>query len=228
MGGIIESLAGTHPEQQGTAIDPNQQWMSQTLRNYLTAGAPLYHVPQAPTPYQPTNFNEAGYNVSQAPFTSASDFLDRGEVNTAKNTFADLVSQFGSSRGGIPGGVYGSGERMASDLAQGAVGRYTQANLPYAEMQTQANMDLWNRQYQNQTLLPLQQANMYYQMGQIPQWQQQAGAYQAPWNLMASTYGSPIVGTRGAATSLFYGGGGNGSPYGSPYTGNGKFGGIFG
>ena len=57
----------------------------------------------------------------------AENFLQRGEVNAAQNIFQDLISQTGSARGGIPGGTYGSGERMAGDLATGAMGRYAAA-----------------------------------------------------------------------------------------------------
>ena len=118
----------------------------------------------------------------------AENFLQRGEVNAAQNIFQDLISQTGSARGGIPGGTYGSGERMAGDLATGAMGRYAAAQLPYDQMMNQQGM-------------------LGYTMGQIPQWQQQAQSMAAPWNMMGmypGTTGSPMVqpGQQGLVQSI--------------------------
>jgi hypothetical protein len=203
MGGVTDFLFGSGPEQVGTASDPGQQWLQGKLQPLLEgilgkigSGQPAYNVPQAPSAPGVPSYNVSPYQVPQAPYSSPMDMIQSGEMNTARN----LREQFygGGGGGSAMGGVSGQGQvfdsNLAAQLAQGAVGRWANMQLPYAQMQGQQARDVWGQQ-NNVWNAGLNQANLGYTMGQIPQWQAQAQAYNPyPWASMYSgTYGSPIV-----------------------------------
>ena len=227
MGGVTDFLFGSEPEQVGTAQSPGQSWLQNQLKPLLNmgiqaglSGQGLYNVPQAPQAPQapsitaPPSAPMAGsYGVPSAPFSSPSDLIQSGELRTAQNLLENFYS--GGGGGSAMGGLSGQGSQVLgnvlSDLSQGAVGRYAQMQLPYDQLQAQANQNIWGAGINQANLgytqgqipawqmgiqLPLQQQNLGYTAGQIPQWQQQIQSNQSPWNLaslFSGSYGSPIV-----------------------------------
>lgn len=218
MSFVTDLLFGSAPEQTGTAISPGQQYAQDQFRPLLQqqaqaamGGQPLWQTGQAPGAPQ-----AATYNAPQMPFSSPTDYLQQGEMDTARN----IMEQFGggSARGGQSGSGYDMQAGLSSKLAQGAMGRYMQASLPFAQMQNQASM--FGAQGQNQM-------SALGFGGQMQQYGYENQAMQAPWNyqsLYSNTTGSPIVdpgqqgilgdlGTFGGMLgldSLFGGGGGGG------------------
>ena len=207
MAGLIGSIFGTAPKQQGTAISPGQDWWQQQLQPMLQQGVQagmsgqgLWQTPQTP---QAQGYQAQGYTSPQAPFSSPMDMIQSGEMNTAQN----LMQQFYSGGGGgsAMGGLSGQGQgvmgNVLGNLAQGAVGRYAQMQQSYDQMRDQAAMYGAGAQNQANQF----QAGAQNQMNMMGYGaQQQANA--APWDLAnqyPTTFGSPMVGEQGALSRWY-------------------------
>ncbi len=225
MGGITDFLFGSHPTQQGTAQSPGQAWLQQQMKpglgqvfSNLFNNQPAYNVPQAPmAPSAPNipDYNAGSYSVPTAPFNSPTDLIQSGELRTAQNLMQNFYS--GGGGGSAMGGLSGQGAsvmgNVLSDLSQGAVGRFAQMQLPYDQMQANQAQDIWGlqnqanmQQWQQNALLPLQQQNLGYTSGQIPQWQAQTQAMNPYpyYSMYSGTYGTPMVqpGQQGLVQSV--------------------------
>jgi len=190
MSGIVGSLFGTSPQQEGTAISPGQGWLQnqlkpgieQMIQNY-SQGQQGYSTPIAP--------DLGSYNVPQAQYSSPSDYIQASEMRTAQN----LREQFygGGGGGSARGGVSGQGQvfdsNLAAQLAQGAQERYNQYNQFYDQLEAGRNQNIWNVN-----------ANL---LGQ--QYGYQSQAYDPRWlyGMYSGTYGSPLVGEKGVFERWF-------------------------
>jgi len=144
---------GSDPQQVGTAQSPGDYWMQTLLqpnllqaRNRLYAGQPMYNVPnapQAPTAqgYDAQGYTAQGYTAPQMPYSSPTDYLQRGEMDTARNVMESFYGQGGggSATGGGSGAGFDREAALSAQLGQGAIGRYMNAQLPYAQMGAQAS-----------------------------------------------------------------------------------------
>jgi len=168
---------GSAPSQAGTAITPGQQYAQQQFRPLLQQQARAAMGGQQL--YPTVNAQAQGYSAPQMPFSSPTDYLQRGEMDTARN----IMEQFGggSARGGQTGSGYDREAGLASQLAQGAMGRYMNALQPYSQMEAQASQ--FGAGAQNQ-------ASMFNASNQNQ-------AYAAPWqgyqNVYANTTGNAMV-----------------------------------
>lgn len=187
MGGIIDSVFGTAPQQQGTASSPGQDWLSQLLQPMLSQMAQNYQAGQQgyATP-EMGSLPEYG-QTPQAPYSSPSDMIQSGEMQAAQN----IREQFygGGGGGSAMGGVSGQGQvfdsNLAAQMAQGATGRYAQMQLPYDQMAAQRQGSMFGA--------GVNQQNMQYQT------QAQAMNPMGLLSMYPSTFGSPMVGTEGLA-----------------------------
>ena len=141
---------GSDPQQVGTAQSPGDYWMQTLLqpnllqaRNKLYAGQPMYNVPNAPQAqgYDAQGYTAQGYTAPQMPYSSPTDYLQRGEMNTARNVMENFYGQGGggSATGGGSGAGFDREAALSAQLGQGAMGRYMNAQLPYAQMDAQAS-----------------------------------------------------------------------------------------
>ena len=207
MGGIVDFgkdlLFGSEPEQVGTAQSPGQAWLQGQLKpllgnifGNLMGGQGAYNVPNAPQAPGVPDYNVTPYQTPNAPYASPQDMIQGGEMRTAQNLMENFYS--GGGGGSAMGGLSGQGANIMgnvlSDLSQGAVGRYAQMQLPYAQMQNQQGRDVWGAQ-NDVWRAGLNQQNLGYTMGQIPQWQQQTQAMNPlPYaGMYSGTYGSPMI-----------------------------------
>ena len=176
-GGKGGGKGGSDPSQAGTAITPGQQYAQQQFAPLLQQQARAAMGGQQL--YPTVNAQAQGYSAPQMPFSSPTDYLQRGEMDTARN----IMEQFGggSARGGQTGSGYDREAGLASQLAQGAMGRYMNALQPYSQMEAQASQ--FGAGAQNQ-------ASMFNASNQNQ-------AYAAPWqgyqNVYANTTGNAMV-----------------------------------
>ena len=139
---------GSDPQQVGTAQSPGDYWMQTLLqpsllqaRDRMYYGKPMYNVPNAPQAPEAQGYNAQGYGAPQAPFSSPTDYLQRGEMDTSRNVMENFYGQGGggSATGGGSGAGFDREAALSSQLGQGAMGRYMNAQLPYAQMGAQAS-----------------------------------------------------------------------------------------
>ena len=181
---------GSDPQQTGTAITPGQQYAQQQFMPLLQrqaqagmGGQQLYPTADA----QAQGYNAQGYNAPQMPYSTPMDYLQQGEMSSARNVMENFYGQGGggSATGGGSGAGYDMQAGLSSQLAQGAMGRYMNAQLPYAQMGAQASQ--FGAGAQNQAsqfgASGQNQASMF-NAGQQNQ------AYASPWNYQGMYQGT--------------------------------------
>lgn len=181
---------GSDPSQVGTAITPGQMYAQQQFMPLIQrqaqaamGGQQLYPTVNA----QARGYRAQGYDAPQMPFSSPTDYLQKGEIDTTRN----LIEQFGqgSARGGPTQSGYDYEANLFGQLGQGAMGRYMNALLPYSQMEAQASQ--FGAGAQNQASQfgagAQNQASMFNASNQNQ-------AYAAPWN-----YQNVYQGTTGNA-----------------------------
>jgi len=201
---------GSDPQQTGTAITPGQQYAQQQFMPLLQrqaqagmGGQQLYPTADAQAQgYNAQGYNAQGYNAPQMPYSTPMDYLQQGEMSSARNVMENFYGQGGggSATGGGSGAGYDMQAGLSSQLAQGAMGRYMNAQLPYAQMGAQASQ--FGAGAQNQaSQFGAGAQNQASQFGASGQNQasmfnagQQNQAYASPWN-----YQSVYQGTTGNA-----------------------------
>jgi len=203
---------GSDPSDAGTAITPYMVNAQQALKNLPWAqaqaalgGQQLYPTVDAQSQgYTSQGYNSQGYNAPQMPYSSPMDYLQRGEMDTARNVMENFYGSGGggSGRGGGSGAGFDREAALSSQLGQGAMGRYMNALQPYSQMQAQASQ--FGAGSQNvASQFGAQAQNQASQFG--AQAQNTAGmfnaaaqnqSYAAPWDyqgLYANTTGSEMV-----------------------------------
>ena len=201
MGGLISGLFGTNPQQQGEAISGGQSFWGNALQGMMQQGVnagmsgnQLYPTQNA----QSQGYTAQGYSAPDMQFSSPTDYLQQGEMDTARN----IMEQFGSgsARGGQSGSGYDMEAGLSSKLAQGSVARYMDQLYRYDQMKNQEGQ--FNASSQNEAMRfgagSQNQANMF-NAGQANQ------SYAAPWQLtnqFPTTYGSPVIGEGGMASMM--------------------------
>ena len=204
MGGIVDSLFGSEPEQVGTAQSPGDAWLQQMLQPMLQrgigagkSGRGLYPTAGLPNTPQAQGYQAQGYDAPQAQYNSPADFAG-GYTNIINR----MMEPYGDALGGSMGGFSGAGQNiMGSAMGQIApqiMNQYTQYQQPFAQMQNQASMfgaGAQNQAGQFNAGAQNQMAGLGYQGG-LQRMQNQQQSYAAPWNLAgmySGSTGSPMI-----------------------------------
>ncbi|MFX0194555.1 MAG: hypothetical protein ACFFCW_00410 [Candidatus Hodarchaeota archaeon] len=225
-------LFGSKSQQTGTAQSPGDYWLQTLLqpnlyqmRDRAYYSVPMWKVTEAPEApgvargYDiPEPYGVPSYSSAQMPYSSPTDYLTRGEMDTARNVMENFYGTGGggSARGGGSGAGFDMEAALASDLAQGAMSRYMQARLPYDTMETQAARDIWGgRLGREQDVWEAQlglgrdifgaqnQMNVLGYQGDMAQYGYEQQTYDPRWmlSMYPGSTGSPIV--QPGQTSFF-------------------------
>jgi len=216
MGGLIGSLVGTNPTQQGEATTGGQTWFQNMLKPMLeqgigqgTSGQGLYPTAGLPNTPNAQGYQAQGAQAPQAPYNSPSDYLGQYQ-----DTSMNAMEQFwgGGGGGSAMGGWSGSGVNAGSEIAtwagRNAMQDYNNERFRYDQMQLQS--DQFNAQGQNQAGIfnsgeQNQMARMGYGGG-LQQMQNKQLGYRDPWTMFSqqypTTFGSPIIGEGGVAGQM--------------------------
>ena len=215
MGGIMSSLFGTAPKQQGTAQSPGQAWWQEQLQpmmqqgvNQGMSGQGLYPTAGLPNTPNAQGYSAQGYTAPQPEWNSPTDFA---------GGYTDIINRmmepYGDALGSSMGGFSGAGQNiMGSAMGQIApqiMNQYTNYQGMYDQMGAQASQ--FGAGAQNQAgqfnAGAQNQMNAMGYGGGLQQMQNQQQSYRDPWTMFSqqypATFGSPMVGEQGALSRWY-------------------------
>jgi len=217
MGGIIDSIFGTAPKQQGDALTGGEQWWQNQLKpmmeqgvNQGMSGQGLYPTAGLPNTPGAQGYNAQGYDAPQPEWNSPTDF---------SGGYTDIINRmmepYGDALGSSMGGFSGAGQNvMGSAMGQIApqiMNQYTNYRGMYDQMGSQASQfgaGAQNQANQFNAAAQNQMAGMGYGGG-LQQMQNQQQAYRDPWTMFTQQYptttGSAMIGTQGAMSRFYQG-----------------------